>query len=185
MASLDEQMQKDSAEIFELDDQKSKSVAELGKSAKNLAAEIAKTEQLLKDQKQKLRKITEEQIPEALTSLGMASFTMVDGSQITVKKFYSASVPKGREAECFAYLREKGLDDIIKNQVSVGFGRGEDELAERLKKVLSDENFLFNEKQSVHPKTLEATVKEQVELGNEFDLQLFNGYIGQRAVIKT
>jgi len=185
MVSLEEQMQKDSAEIFELDDQKSKSVAELGKAAKNLSADIAKTEQLLKDQKQKLRKITEEQIPEVLTQLGMASFTMVDGSQITVKKFYSASVPKGREAECFAYLREKGLDDIIKNQVSVGFGRGEDELAERLKKVLSDENFLFNEKQSVHPKTLEATVREQVELGNEFDLQLFNGYIGQRAVIKT
>lgn len=185
MNSLEEQMQKDSAEIFELDDQKSKSVAELGKSAKNLAAEIAKTEQLLKDQKQKFRKITEEQIPEALITLGMSAFTMIDGSQITIKKFYSASIPKGRESECFAYLREKGLDDIIKNQVSVGFGRGEDELAEHLKNVLSKENFLFNEKQSVHPKTLEATVREQVELGNEFDLQLFNGYIGHRAVIKT
>jgi len=184
MGTLDAQFEKD-AEVLNVDDSGIKGISDLSKKAKSLSQELSDLEDIVKEKKKEYRKLTEEIIPEALAELGMSSFTMNDGSSIEVKRFYSASIPKGREAECFEYLRQRGLDDIIKNQVSVGFGRGEDELAGRLKSVLSEQNFMFVEKQSVHPKTLEATLREQVELGNEFDLQLFNGFIGQRAVIKT
>ena len=53
--------------------------------------------------------------------------TKYKGSEriIEVKPFYSASIPKDRKGEAFEWLRIHGYDDIIKNQVSVQFGRGE------------------------------------------------------------
>jgi hypothetical protein len=184
MVDFEKELEKD-AKALKVDDESISGIAELGKKAKQLAADISEAEEILKEKKKGYRKLTEEIIPEALTQAGMASFTMVDGSQIEIKEFYSASITKGSEEECFEYLREKGLDDIIQNKVFVDFGRGEDELANRLKEILSKENFLFNQKQSVHHQTLAATFKEQVKAGKPFDLQLFNGFIGRRAVIKT
>ena len=77
------------------------------------------------------------------------------------------------------------MDDIIKNQYQVSFGRGEDNLAKQLIEVLNDHGFPFGHKMGVHPKTLEATMREQIEQGREFDISLFNGFVGQRAIIKS
>jgi len=67
-----------------------------------------------------------------LSELGMKSFKMADGSQIDIKPFYSASIKEEKRAQAYEWLREKGFDDIIKNTVSVRFGRGEDQLCEAL-----------------------------------------------------
>jgi hypothetical protein len=115
----------------------------------------------------------------------MESFTMADGSSIKVEKYYSASIAAARRAEAFQWLREKGYDDIIKNTVSVRFGRGEDELCERLKNLLSAENYPLEQAEKVEPMTLKAFVKEQIERGNEMPLDLFGVYVGQRVKIKT
>jgi hypothetical protein len=40
------------------------------------------------------------------------------------------------------------------------------------------------QKQDVHSSTLRAWVKERVENGDEFPMDLFGAFVGQRAVIK-
>ena len=184
MADLSSQIEKD-AQALSVDDDSIEGIANLAKKSKEMAKQIEDHEATLKEMKKGYRKITEEILPEALNEAGMSSFVMDDGSSIALKKFYSASIPKARESECFEYLRERGLDDIIKNQYQVNFGRGEDELAKQLTEALNREGFPFSHKMGVHPKTLEATMREQIEQGREFDISLFNGFIGQRAVIKS
>jgi len=115
----------------------------------------------------------------------MKKFVMEDGSSIDVKPFYSASIPEARRAEAYQWLREHGFDDIIKNTVSVRFGRGEDELCVRLLDLLRAQGYPSEQAEKIEPMTLKAWVKEQVERGNEFDSELFGVYIGQKAIIKS
>jgi uncharacterized small protein (DUF1192 family) len=116
------------ASALTINDDEIKGIAELGKRAKVLQTEVEDLEAVIKERKDQFRKLTEQTIPEALAETGMRAFMMEDGSKIELKDFYSASISVARKAEAFQWLRDHGMDDIIKNTVSVRFGRGEDEL---------------------------------------------------------
>lgn len=173
------------AEALVVKDEDIQGVAGLAKRAKELEKEIDALETTLSERKDNYRKLTEESLPEALASLGMSSFQMEDGSSITVKPFYGASIKAERQAEAFAWLRDHGHDDLIKNTVSVRFGKGEDELCSRLITSLRGTGYVPEQNQKVEPMTLKAWVKEQVEKGKEFPTDLFGVFIGKKAVIKS
>jgi hypothetical protein len=173
------------SEAFALADDQLSGIAALGKRAKQLEKELDEFELEFKKRKEQYRKMIEESIPEALASLGMKSFKMEDGSSIEVKPFYSASITEARRAEAFEWLRDNGFDDIIKNTVSVRFGRGEDELCARLLNLLGEKGYPADQAEKIEPMTLKAFVREQLERGNEFPTELFGVYIGQKATIKS
>jgi hypothetical protein len=173
------------AQALQADDDSLKNISDLARKAKELEKELADLESVVDEKKKQYRKMTEEVLPEAILSTGMESFVMSDGSSIKVEKYYSASISATRRAEAFEWLREKGYDDIIKNTVSVRFGRGEDELCDRLKNLLGEQGFPLEQAEKVEPMTLKAFVKEQIERGNEIPLDLFGVFVGQRAKIKT
>jgi len=173
------------AEALQVKDDDIAGIAALAKRAKELEKEVEDLEQVMKERKDQLRKLTEQSIPEALAQTGMKGFVMDDGSKIELKAFYSASISAARKAEAFQWLRDHGMDDIIKNTVSVRFGRGEDELCSRLLGLLGDQGYPAEQAEKIEPMTLKAWVKEQVERGNEFPSELFGAYIGQKAIIKS
>ena len=173
------------AEALQVKDDDIAGIASLAKRAKELEKEVEDLEQVMKERKDQLRKLTEQSIPEALAQTGMKGFVMDDGSKIELKAFYSASISAARKAEAFQWLRDHGMDDIIKNTVSVRFGRGEDELCSRLLGLLGDQGYPAEQAEKIEPMTLKAWVKEQVERGNEFPSELFGAYIGQKAIIKS
>jgi len=173
------------AEALQVKDDDIAGIAALAKRAKELEKEVEDLEQVMKERKDQLKKLTEQSIPEALAQTGMKGFVMDDGSKIELKAFYSASISAARKAEAFQWLRDHGMDDIIKNTVSVRFGRGEDELCSRLLGLLGDQGYPAEQAEKIEPMTLKAWVKEQVERGNEFPSELFGAYIGQKAIIKS
>jgi hypothetical protein len=182
--SLTNLFEKDAAAL-QVADNDLQGLAQMARRAKSLEKEIEDFEADLKQKKEQYKKLTEEVIPEALTSMGLKSFRMDDGSSIEVKAFYSASITEARRAEAFQWLREHGYDDIIKNTVSVRFGRNESELADRAMEMLRASGFPVEQAEKVEPMTLKAWVKEQVEKGREFPSELFGAYIGQKATIKS
>lgn len=161
------------------------SVAGLAKRAKELEKEIEEIESVLKERKEQSRKLLEESIPAMLQELGMSKFAMQDGSEITIKPFYNASIKEENRAQAYEWLRENGFDDIIKNTVSVRFGRGEDQLCDTLLNQLREQNYPVEQAQKIEPQTLKAWVREQVERGSEFPTELFGVYVGQKATIKS
>tara|TARA_R110000751_G_scaffold226097_2_gene328056 strand:- start:635 stop:1180 length:546 start_codon:yes stop_codon:yes gene_type:complete len=173
------------AEALQVSDESLKSISELATKAKLLEKEIDDLQSVVDERKKQHRKLTEEILPEAILSTGMDSFTMADGSSISVQKYYSASISAARKAEAFQWLRENGFDDIIKNTVSVRFGRGEDELCDRLLGLLGTQGFPTQQAEKVEPMTLKAFVKEQIERGNALPLETFGVFIGQKVKIKT
>lgn len=161
------------------------SVAALAKRAKLLEKEIDEIESVLNERKEQQRKLLEETIPNMLSELDMKDFTMSDGSKITVKPFYSATIKEENRALAYEWLRDNGFDDIIKNTVSVRFGRGEDQLCDALLNQLREQNYPVEQAQKIEPQTLKAWARDMVERGNAFPTELFGVYIGQKATIKS
>jgi hypothetical protein len=160
------------------------SVAEIARAIRAAEDRIANVEEQLKEYKKELLKLTDEDLPAMLQELGLSSFSLDDGSTVEVKPTYGASIKVDNRPAAFEWLREHGYDDIIKNTVACSFGRGEDDRASAFASFAEKEGYFAEQKTEVHPQTLRAFVKERVEAGDEFPMELFGAYVGQRAVIK-
>ena len=161
------------------------SVGALARRAKLLEKEIDELDIVLKERKEQQRKLLEESIPAMLQELGMKKFVMADGSTIDVKPFYSASIKEENRAVAYQWLRDNGYDDIIKNTVSVRFGRNEDKLCETLINSLRQQNYPVEQTEKIEPQTLKAWAREMVERGQEIPTETFSLYVGPKATIKS
>ena len=144
---------------------------------------VKELDEKLKEEKKKLLKMTDEDLPALMTEANSMEFTLLDGSKVTIKPQYGASIKVDNRPAAYEWLREHGHDDIIKNTVSCQFGRGEDDLASSFKAFAEKEGYVPKQTEKIEPKSLRAFVKERVENGDEFPMELFGAYVGQRAVI--
>jgi hypothetical protein len=108
----------------------------------------------------------------------------VDGVSVVRKNIVHASIPPARREEAFEWLRQHGHDDIIKNEITCSFGRGQDNEAGHVMGALREQGYDPQQKVQVHPMTLKAFVREQVEQGSNIDLEMFGAYILNTAEIK-
>ena len=108
----------------------------------------------------------------------------VDGLTVSRKMMVHASIPVERREEVYAWLRENNLDDIIKNDVIVSFGKGEDNVAGHVVGMLEEQGFHPEQKTHIHPATLKAFVKERIENGKPIDLDMFGAFVANAAEIK-
>jgi hypothetical protein len=160
-------------------------ISALATRAKVLEKEIEDLELVAKERKEQLKKLVEESIPSALGGMGLKSFKMADGSSIEVKTYYSATINDNSRAGAYEWLRENGYDDIIKNTVSVRFGRGEDTLCDDLLNLLRERNYPVDQTEKIEPQTLKAFVREVIENGKPLPMDLFGVYVGTKATIKS
>lgn len=170
--------------LADVKDRDLKGVADLVRQQLVLERRIEDLEDELKRATQDLNKISQEILPEALAEHGLTELKMADGSKITVSQFIQAHISKDKQDEAFDWLREHNFDDLIKNVVSLEFGKGEDDHAREVMEALTNRGYWPQNKQSVHPSTLKAFIKEQVEKGSEIPSDLFGIFIGKKAVIK-
>jgi len=170
--------------VEKIDQQGLQTVAELARRIRDHEAQIENLEQIAKDLKKELLKFTDEDMPAMLAEIGISSFALDDGSTVQVKQTYGASILVNNRPQAYDWLRDNGYDDIIKNTVLCQFGRGEDDQAHAFSAFAEREGFVPTQKTEIHPQTLRAFVKERCEAGEEFPMELFGAYVGQRAVIK-
>jgi hypothetical protein len=104
---------------------------------------------------------------------------------VSTKQEYYASIPAEKSGQAFAWLREHGYGAIIKNVISAEFGKGEDEKALEAATVLAEAGFKPSQKESVHPMTLKAFVKEQMEKGNEVPADLLGVFTITRSKVEN
>jgi hypothetical protein len=145
---------------------------------------IEKTEESLKEQKKQKDHVSMEVIPTLMSEMGLAELKLVDGSVVTVKPNYSASITVANREAAFNWLRNNGLGDIIKNEISVSFGRNEDNKAASYADLAKGQGFQPTQKLKVEPMTLKALVRERIEAGKEMPTELFNVFVGNKTTIK-
>ena len=170
--------------VEKLDQGGAVSVASLAREIRQTEKEIEDLEKDLKARKEKLLKLTDQEMPSLMAEMGISSLTLEDGAVVKVTQTYGASILVENRPKAYDWLRDHGYDDIIKNTVSCQFGRGEDDRAKEFAEFAAKSGFAPDQKTEIHPQTLRAFVKERVENGDEFPMELFGAYVGQRATIK-
>ena len=132
-----------------------------------LQDKIKKTEESLKDLKEQERKLSEEVIPNLLHESGVTEIKTTDGTTVQVKPFIKASITKANQEKAFAWLRDNGFEDIIKNQLSVNFSRSEDNQANDIFEDLKSKGLAVSRDEKVNTNTLTAMMKDLILVKNE------------------
>ena len=152
-----------------------------------IGGEIGNAEEKLRKLRDQYRQLSEEDLPARLAAIGMKELRLEDGSKIAIEDFYSTRITEKNKEAAHQWLREHGHGDIIKNDVTVSFGKGEDETALETMALLQGEGRSPRQRESVHPSTLKAFVKERIESGDTmFSLEVqkqFSLYKGKRTKI--
>ena len=94
-----------------------------------LQDEIKKIEERLKELQSQERNLSQEVIPNLLHEVGVSEIKTIDGATVQVKPFIKASITKANQEKAFAWLRDNGFEDIIKNQLAINFKKSEDNMA--------------------------------------------------------
>jgi len=150
---------------------------------RSLEDKFLQKEEELKKIKQEIDLLSGEVIPTMMTEMNISTLKLADGTAVEVKPVYGASISPERKDEAFNWLRENGLGDLIKNEVTVSFGRNEDNKAIAYANLAVENGYQPSQKLKVEPMTLKALVRERIESGKDMPSDLFNVFAGSRTKI--
>ena len=181
MSTID--FEKDQTEVLD----KTSNINKLADKIKELQAQqeqLQQQEDAVKQKKKDIEHLSGEVIPTMLSEMGLSFLKLQDGSSVEVKTNYSATITQANKEAAFNWLRENGLGDIIKNEISVSFGRNEDNKAADYAELAKSQGLDPRQKLKVEPMTLKALVRERIEAGKEMPTEIFNIFVGNKTTIK-
>ena len=160
-----------------------KSLSDQVVKLKTLEDDLLEKENELKKIKQHIEIVSGEVIPTMMQEMNISTLKLSDGTSVEVKPVYGASIPADKKEEAYEWLRENGLGDLIKNEVTVAFGRSEDNKAQQYAVLAQGQGYEPIQKLKVEPMTLKALVRERVEAGLDMPSDLFNLFTSNRTKI--
>lgn len=166
----DERLDHDDIEAAPIpDNQDLANIAAMAKRYIDLEDTILKLEQELALKKADLKTLREGSLPLALTEVGMTSFKMNGGISVILKTGHVASISEANRPAAHAWLEKSGNGAIIKHQITIQFGKGEEAWAKKFLRDLSQRKrpLKYERKDTVHPQTLGAFVREKIASARE------------------
>ena len=160
------------------------SLADQVEKLEELNERLEDLEGLMKNTKSEIRKVSGDIIPTMMSEMGLAELKLHDGSHLKVSTSYRATITEANKEAAFNWLRENGLGDIIKNEISVSFGSNEDNKAADYAELAKGQGLQPTRKMKVESMTLKALVRERIEAGKEMPTEIFNVFVGNKTTIK-
>ena len=160
-----------------------KSLSDQVVKLKQLEDELVEKEEELKELKRHIELVSGEVIPTMMQEMNISTLKLADGSSVEVKPVYGASITVANKEAAYTWLRENGLGDLIKNEITVSFGRNEDNKASEYANLAKGQGYEPVQKLKVEPMTLKALVRERLESGQEMPSDLFNVFAGNRTKV--
>ena len=143
-----------------------------------MAAEIK-----LKELKEQQKYISNFTIPEIMEKMDLTSLKLRDGSELSIKKVFSATIKADKKAEAIQWLRDNGLGDIVKNEITVNFGQGEENKAMAYATLARGQGYEPSQKEAVHAMTLKVTMEDWKNKGKEVPQDLFWTFEGNQTKV--
>jgi len=157
---------------------------ELGNTLNGLNNQVILAEEEVSKLKATRKQVAEELIPDLMNKVGLKLVQLEDGTKIKVDEFVDARIKDANIA--FDWLRETNNESIIKNQISVSLGRGDDARAQEVIELLRENDVEADPKITVHNQTLKAFCRDALdnpELAESLPREAFGIYQGKRAKI--
>lgn len=150
----------------------------LARTLLDIRAKIEEQQMVLEDLKVQERRVEQEDLPELMRELELSSFKMEDGSTVSVVEDVQCAITEARRAEAHSWLISNGHGGLIKTEVKVAFPAGCRDNAAEFAVENSGEM-----KEFIHPQTLKAFVREQLESGVNLPMEAFGVRAFNRAKI--
>lgn len=165
-------------------DEALKRVARLAEEQQRIELEIAELEAQLDAKNADLTRVRTKELPEVMRELGVAAFKLVDGSEVEIKREHHASITDERRESAHRWLRDNGHEALIKNNIILSLGKGEDDKAAKIEAWCQRQQLPYERKQQVHPMTLKAFVGEQIKKGVDIPHDLLGVHVVDVAKIR-
>lgn len=129
--------------------------------------------------------LSTESLPAAMAEAQLKEFTLDTGETIQVKEDFIVGIPAPRREEAYNWLEEHGFGGLIKTEITIAFGKGELERAQKLLLALSKKKLPAELSRNVMWQTLKAFISEQVREAKPVPLDLFGAIPMNKAIIKA
>ena len=160
------------------------SLADQVERLEDMQQQLEIQEDAIKEKKKQIQYLSGEVIPTMMSEMGLAELKLHDGSHLKVSTSYRATITEANKEAAYNWLRKNGLGDIIKNEISVSFGRNEDNKAADYAELAKGQGFQPTQKMKVEPMTLKALVRERIEAGKSMPTELFGVFSENKTTIK-
>ena len=160
------------------------SLADQVEKLEDLNKRLELQEDNIKNTKRDIERISGDVIPTMMTEMGLSELKLSDGSHLKVSTSYKAHITEANKETAFNWLRNNGLGDIIKNEISVSFGSNEDNKAADYAELAKGQGLEPTRKMKVESMTLKALVRERIEAGKDMPTEIFGVYTENKTTIK-
>jgi hypothetical protein len=167
--------EQDAEAAIQVSDAGLKRISDLANQQMATEDEIQELNEQLGEKQKRLRQISEIDLPLAMEEVGLKEFSLIAGEKVSIYHGVKASIPKIKEMEAFAWLKYHRAGSLIKNQVIVTFSMKQDAFANKFIRDLRRRKIQpqgWENKKTVHPQSLTAFVRTQLEEGREIPLDL-------------
>jgi len=125
--------------------------------------------------KARFRILKEQTLPKALEDAGNLEDITIDGLKIEREIKLRGSIPADKKAEAFEWLEENGHGKLIKRKFTIEFGKDEETWANKFQKDCEKRKkaLAMKRDKAVHPSTLVAFLKSELESGTDIPLETF------------
>lgn len=187
LALLADTVDEQTKDLYESGGDRLERIAAAGHRVMDLEAAITTLELAIAEKKHEVQELRTKVIPDLLRSIRMNSFTLDDGTVVELKDELYPDIPAAKREAAYEWLRQNGHGDIIKHEIKITFGMGEDLEALAIRKTLTEHNspLNFSEKETILPQSLRAWVREQERRGTDLPSDLFSVHRVTNAHLKT
>jgi|TARA_R100001530_G_C4236263_1_gene134047 hypothetical protein len=151
----------------------------------SIQQEITNHDEKIKELKEREKYYSNIVIPDLMNEMNLSTLKLKDGSEIHVKNIFGASIIADKKEGAHNWLRENGLGDIVKNEITVRFGPNEDNKAEHYTSLARGQGYEPERKVAVHASTLRLTLEDYHKRGGNIPSELFRTFEGNQTKIKT
>lgn len=160
-------------------------IRQLGDTLNELDQNILQAEAEVSNLKQRRKQVAEELLPDLMNKCGLSLIQLNNGAKIQINEFVDARIKDPDVA--FQWLRDTNNDSIIKNDITVSLGKGDDALAQQVIATLKESHDIDAQVRiGIHNMTLKSFCKDALdnpELAESLPREAFGIYEGQRAKI--
>lgn len=157
----------------------------LAKEQVSAQEEVAILQRKLDEAQDRLRKVSEKDLPDLMQELRMTTFSTTDGVSIELNETIHTSIPKAMQDEAFGWLESHDQGGMIKRNFVISFGKDEEAWATKFRADLGKRKkpLAVKIERKVEPPTLKAFVTRQLEAGKDIPQELFG--VHRRKVSKV
>lgn len=152
-------------------------ITNTAKELRDAQAEVKSVESMLKLAQDRVRVLEEIQLPLLMDEAKQKELVTQDGWRVTRSEVVRASISNENMPRAVAWLEANGQGSIVKRELKLAFGKGEEQKAAEALDVLQEHHFIPTDKQSVHAQTLGAVVRELLAEGRELPMDILGIYV--------